>query len=132
MMTGPDTQGDSVRIDRWLWAARLFKSRTLSAEACHGGKVDVNGQAAKAGKLVRPGDTVEVTLSSGRRILKVVALGERRGSAAAAHALYENLTPPPPPRPERVPRAVYRPPGLGRPTKRERRQLARLKSPAGI
>ena len=119
---------DAVRIDRWLWAARLFKSRTLSAEACHGRKVDVNGQAAKPGKSVRPGDTVEVTLPGGRRILKVVAPGERRGSAAVARTLYEDLTPAPPPRSERILPPIYRPRGLGRPTKRERRHLARLGS----
>ena len=118
---------DAVRIDKWLWAARLFKSRTLAGQACHGGKVDVNGQAAKPGKIVRPGDMVEVTAPGGRRILKVLALGERRGSAAVARTLYEDLTPPPPPRAERIPPPLHRPPGLGRPTKRERRQLARLR-----
>ena len=118
---------DAVRIDRWLWAARLFKSRTLSTATCHGGKVDLNGQAANPGKLVRPGDMVEVTLPNGRRILKVLALGERRGSAAVARTLYEDLTPPPPARAERTPSVFHRPPGLGRPTKRERRQLARLR-----
>jgi len=118
---------DSVRIDRWLWAARLFKSRTLAAHACHGGKVDVNSQAAKAGKMVRAGDTVEVTIPEARRILKVLALGERRGSAVVARTLYEDLTPPPPPRAERIPPPIHRPPGLGRPTKRQRRQLSRLR-----
>ncbi len=117
----------AVRIDRWLWAARFFKSRTLAGQACHGGKVDVNGQAAKAGKMVRPGDMVEVTIPGSRRILKVLALGERRGSAAVARTLYEDLTPPPPPRAERIPPPIYRPPGFGRPTKRERRQLGRLR-----
>lgn len=117
---------DAVRIDKWLWAARLFKSRTLSAEACQGGKVDVNGQTAKPGKPVRPGDTVKVTLPGGRRIFRVLALAARRGSAAVARTLYEDRTPPPPPRPERVPPPIYRSAGLGRPTKRERRQLSRL------
>ncbi len=125
-MNAEDTK-NAVRIDKWLWAARLFKSRTLAGQACHGGKVDVNGQGAKPGKLVRPGDMVEVTLPSGRRILKLLALGERRGPANVARTLYEDLTPPAPPGPEPIPPPVRRPRGLGRPTKRERRQLSRIR-----
>ncbi len=124
---GAEDTKNAVRIDKWLWAARLFKSRTLAGQACHGGKVDVNSQAAKAGKMVHPGDMVEVTTSGGRRIFRVLALGERRGSAAVARSLYEDLTPPPPPRAERILPPVYRSPGLGRPTKRERRQLSRIR-----
>jgi ribosome-associated heat shock protein Hsp15 len=119
--------GATVRIDRWLTAARVLKSRSLAAEACDGGKVDVNDEAAKPARQVRPGDLVRVTLPRGRRrILKVTALGERRGSAAVARTLYEDLTPPEPPR---APRAapVYRPAGSGRPTKRERREIDRLR-----
>lgn len=116
-----------MRLDRWLTAARVFKSRTLAAEACDGGKVHVNDDAAKPARAVRPDDVLHVTLPHGRRrILKIVALGERRGSAAVARALYEDLTPPEPPR---APRAapVYRPQGSGRPTKRERREVERLR-----
>ena len=104
-----------VRIDKWLWAARFFKSRTLAAAACNGGKVHVNGDAAKASKTVRPGD-----------MLRVTALAERRGGAADAAVLYEDLTPPPPPREARPGPPAYRPPGAGRPTKRERRRIDRL------
>jgi ribosome-associated heat shock protein Hsp15 len=116
-----------VRIDRWLTAARVFKSRSLASDACDGGKVDVNDDAAKPARLVRAGDVVRVTLPEGRRrILKVVALGERRGSAAVARTLFEDLTPPEPPRARRaIP--IYRPAGAGRPTKRERRDLDRLR-----
>lgn len=116
---------DAERVDKWLWAARFFKSRTLAAAACAGGKVDVNGQSAKPARLVRPGDRLEITLPRGRRIVRIAALSARRGPGAAAAALYEDLTPPPPPREIRVP-PVYRPKGLGRPTKRERRLLERL------
>lgn len=117
----------SVRIDRWLTAARVFKSRSVAADACDGGKVDVNDDAVKPARQVRPGDLVRVTLPRGRRrILKVAALGERRGSAAVARALYDDLTPPEPPRaPRAVP--VYRAAGSGRPTKRERRDIERLR-----
>ena len=116
----------SIRIDKWLWAARAFKTRSLATDACDGGKVDVNGDAAKPAKPVRAGDRVEITTPVGRRILKVAALSDRRGPAPAARALYEDLTPPAPPR-ARQPKPPYRPPGAGRPTKRERRQTDRLR-----
>jgi ribosome-associated heat shock protein Hsp15 len=113
-------------VDKWLWAARFFKTRTLAAQACVGGKVDVNGEAAKPARLVRAGDRLEVTLPGGKRVARVLALAERRGPATAARALWEDLTPPTPPR-LRQPRPPYRPPGAGRPTKRERRQIRRLR-----
>jgi ribosome-associated heat shock protein Hsp15 len=116
-----------VRVDKWLWAARFFKSRTLAAAACNGGKVDVNGDAAKPSKPVRPGDLVHVTLPRIRRVVRVTALAERRGGAAEAAALYDDLTPPPPPREARSAPPAYRPPGAGRPTKRERRELDRFR-----
>jgi ribosome-associated heat shock protein Hsp15 len=114
-----------MRADRWLFAARFFKSRTLAASACDGGKVDVNGQAAKRARLVRPGDVVHVTLPPGKRIVRVVGLAERRGRGVEAAVLYEDLTPPPPPRAARGPLPVYRPRGAGRPTKRDRRVIDR-------
>lgn len=117
---------DEVRIDKWLWAARFFKSRSLAAVACDGGKVDVNGNTAKPAKLVRPGDTLWITLRGGKKIIKVLALAARRGPALRAQLLYEDLTPPPPPEPVPTPPPVYRSRGVGRPTKRERRLLDRL------
>jgi ribosome-associated heat shock protein Hsp15 len=117
---------DSVRLDKWLWAARVFKTRSVAAEACDGGKVDVNDQAAKPARALRPGDMIRVSLPQGRRrILKVVALGERRGSATVARTLFEDLTPPEPPR-SRLAAPPRREPGAGRPTKRERRLIDRL------
>ncbi len=118
---------DSIRIDKWLWAARVFKTRSLASTACDGGKVDVNDEAAKPARKVRAGDLVTVTLPRGRRrLLKVTAIDDRRGSAEAAKALFEDLTPPEPPRPRQaaLPR---REPGAGRPTKRERREIERLR-----
>jgi len=117
---------DEVRIDKWLWAARFFKSRTLAASACAGGKVDVNDVAVKPSRPVRPGDRLAITLAQGRRIARVLAISERRGSAADARLLYEDLTPPPPPREIRPAPTGYRAPGAGRPTKRERRRIDRL------
>ncbi len=116
---------EAVRLDRWLWAARFYKSRSLAAEACDGGKVKVNGQTAKPHKLVRAGDTVSLTHPSGRRELKVLMLSEKRGPASVARLLYEDLSPTLPPEEERLPSSPFswRPSGLGRPTKRERRQM---------
>jgi ribosome-associated heat shock protein Hsp15 len=116
----------TLRVDKWLWAARFFKTRSLAAAACGGGKVDVNEEAAKPARPVRPGDLVQVTLPGGRRIARVVGLSHRRGPASEARALYEDLTPPAPPR-SRQGRVVYRAPGAGRPTKRERRAIDRLR-----
>jgi ribosome-associated heat shock protein Hsp15 len=119
---------DSVRVDKWLWAARVFKTRSLATHACDGGKVDVNTQAAKPAKPLRPGDVVGVTLPQGRRrILKVTALDDRRGPPVMARTLFEDLTPPEPSRP-RWAAPPRREPGAGRPTKRERRDIDRLRS----
>ena len=118
----------SVRADKWLWAARVFKTRSLAAAACHGGKVDVNDETAKPAKPLRSGDLVRVTLPLGRRrILKVTVPGERRGSSEEVRRLFEDLTPPEPPR-SRQALAAFRAPGAGRPTKRERRAIDRLRS----
>jgi len=125
MCYGKNRMSD-VRIDKWLWAARFFKSRTLAAAACNGGKVHVNGEAAKPSKTVRPGDLLRVTLPRIRRIVRVTTLAERRGGASDAAVLYDDLTPPPPPREARPGPPAYRPPGAGRPTKRERRRIDRL------
>jgi ribosome-associated heat shock protein Hsp15 len=117
---------DEVRVDKWLWAARVFKSRSLAAAACAGGKVDVNGHGAKPARAVRPGDRLEITVPNGKRLLRIAALSDRRGPATLAATLYEDLTPAPPPRAERKLPPVHRPPGAGRPTKRERRLIDRL------
>jgi ribosome-associated heat shock protein Hsp15 len=116
----------SLRIDKWLWAARFFKTRSLALTACNGGKVHVNGAAAKPSKAVRPGDVVKVTVVGGRRIARIVALSDRRGPPSQARALYEDLTPPAPPHVRQAP-PPFRPAGAGRPTKRERRRLDRLR-----
>jgi ribosome-associated heat shock protein Hsp15 len=117
---------DSIRLDRWLFAARAYRSRSLAAQACSGGKVAVNDGAAKPHKLIRVGDLVQFTLERGKREWRVLALAERRGPAAVARTLYEDLTPAPAPQvfDSFVPRRER---GTGRPTKRERRQLERFR-----
>jgi ribosome-associated heat shock protein Hsp15 len=127
-MPAPETV--AVRVDRWLLAARVFKTRTLCADACDGGKVEVNGQTAAPHKPIRVGDRIHATTVAGRRELVVLGLGLRRLSASEARELYEDVTPPPPP--EEAERRRYAPPemrdpGSGRPTKRDRRELQRMR-----
>ncbi|MFQ5828722.1 MAG: RNA-binding S4 domain-containing protein [Candidatus Methylomirabilia bacterium] len=117
---------NEIRIDKWLWAARFFKTRSLAASACDGGKVDVSDRAAKPAKLIRPGDLLRITLPGGKKVIKVLAMADRRGPAVQARLLYEDLTPPPPPEPVPTSPPVYRSRGAGRPTKRERRTLEQL------
>jgi ribosome-associated heat shock protein Hsp15 len=117
------TDAATVRLDKWVWAARCYKTRSQATKGCNAGLVTVNDDKARASRTVKPGDVVEVHLPAGTRILRVVALADRRGSAAVAATLYEDLTPPPEPR---VPPPMERERGTGRPTKRDRRQLGRL------
>jgi ribosome-associated heat shock protein Hsp15 len=115
---------DSVRIDRWLCATRLYKTRSLSQQACVGGLVKLNGANVRPSHPVRAGDEVRAEAPRGLVIWQVKALADKRLSAALAAALYDDHTPPPPPREEVVaPRAR----GAGRPTKAERRALDRLR-----
>jgi ribosome-associated heat shock protein Hsp15 len=113
-----------VRIDRWLWAARCFKTRSLAGNACSAGHVKLGGHSVKPAKLVRPGDRIEALTPGGLRVLEVVRLAERRGPASVARELYVDHTPPPPEEPVAP---VRRDRGAGRPSKRERRLLSRLR-----
>jgi ribosome-associated heat shock protein Hsp15 len=114
----------SQRIDKWLWHARFFKSRTLAAKLCEAGRVRVNRQpVSKPSAAVRAGDLLTFPQGDTIRVIKVLGLGERRGPAPEAQALYEDQTPPPGPRDEAV---ALRLRGTGRPTKRDRRALERL------
>lgn len=128
-MTMESTAQVTVRIDKWLWAARFYKTRSLAADACDGGKVEVNGHPAKPHKLVRVNDKLSFTHPSGPKEITVIGLSERRGPAPEARLLYEDHSPPPPPREERrfFAPLPLRPVGLGRPTKRERRETERLR-----
>src|SRR5687767_15552936 len=83
------SEPSSVRLDKWLWAARFFKTRSLATEAVDGGKVEVNGQRAKPAKLIGPGDEVRVRIGPALHVLHVRGVAERRGPAAAAQALFE-------------------------------------------
>lgn len=116
----------STRIDSWVWAARLAKTRSQATTICRAGHVRINDQVAKAAQAVKIGDVVRVRLHGFDTIYRVIGLASRRGSATEAAKLFEDLTPPPIPREERAMMPV-RDRGAGRPTKRERRQLDRLR-----
>ncbi|HEX7312084.1 MAG TPA: RNA-binding S4 domain-containing protein [Gaiellaceae bacterium] len=120
-----------VRIDKWLWAARFFKVRSAATAAAAGGRVRVNGERAKPSKTVRTGDTVEVTVGTVRRIVKVLDIAERRGSASVAATLYAETADSIAAREQHAAeRRLARPLGadLGaRPTKQERRRLDALR-----
>ncbi len=115
------------RLDKWLWFARVSKSRTLAAGLVEDGKVRVNRtRTTKPSQAIRPGDVLTIALRGHVQVLKVTAPGTRRGPAAEARGLYEDLTPPAVPAPARPAPSGVRDQGSGRPTKRERRQIDRL------
>ena len=117
---------ESVRVDSWLWGVRVFKTRTLASDACKAGHVRVNGERAKPAQPVRVGDEVRVRIQGFDRVLGVTGLVTKRGSATVAQAAADDRTPPRPPRVE-TPFVALRDRGTGRPTKRDRRELERLR-----
>ena len=78
-----------VRLDKWLWAARFFKTRAIAAEAIEGGKVEVNGERAKRAKQLQAGDSVRIRLGPYHHLIKVLIVSEKRGPAAVAKTLYD-------------------------------------------
>ncbi len=123
---------NSVRVDKWLWAARMFKTRSAATRACGDGEVKIDDKAAKASTSVKEGSVVEAQTPRGRVLLAVVGLADKRGPAAVAEGLYEDRTPeewkepkgpwgedddPDQPRIERH----------GRPTKKDRRQVRKIR-----
>lgn len=120
MITSPATP--STRVDRWVWAVRLTRTRALAAAACRSGHVKVNGDRAKPATSVKVGDEVRVRGEGPERIVVVAQVIEKRVGAAVAAEAFVDHTPPPPPR-EEVPSVPQRDRGAGRPTKRERRLI---------
>ena len=112
-----------VRIDSWLWAIRVYKTRSAATTACRAGHIRVGGEKAKAAQLVKPGDEVRVRIAGFDRILIVRQTLSKRVGAPIAATAYEDRTPP------REPVAIIaqRDRGAGRPTKRERREIDRLR-----
>ena len=121
---------DRVRVDKWLWAARFFKTRGLAAEAVDGGKVYINGSRAKPAKLVQIGDSIRIRLGPYDWFVTVRAVTERRGSGKDAQLLYDETAEGRAAR-ERLAEAHKIAPaptfeGKGRPTKKQRREIERL------
>jgi ribosome-associated heat shock protein Hsp15 len=124
-------ESDRVRLDKWLWAARFFKTRSLATEAVTGGKVEVNRERAKPAKAIKPGDEVRVRLGPYEHILIVRALADRRGSATVAQALYEESDESRQARDKLSAQLKLAPAAFvfeekGRPTKKDRRELSRF------
>lgn len=125
--TAPDASPvERQRLDKWLWFARIAKTRTLATRLAETGKARINRtRVSKASRMVRSGDVITLVIHEQVRVLKVLACGTRRGPASEARELYEDMSPPP------LKREAARPPlspgqrdkGAGRPTKRERRQM---------
>ncbi|MFR0351933.1 RNA-binding S4 domain-containing protein [Streptomyces sediminimaris] len=126
---GP-ANGGNVRIDSWIWAVRLVKTRSLGAAACKGGHVHVNGERVKPAYSVRIGDEVRVRQEGRERVVIVRRLIRKRVGAPVAAQCYVDNSPPPPPREAFAPAGV-RDRGAGRPTKRDRRELERLRGLMG-
>ena len=117
----------TARIDQWLWSVRLTKTRADAAAACRGGRVEVNGKAAKPATKVLVGDRVEAQLAGRERIVIIARVIIKRVGAAIAVDCFEDHSPPPPERLPEVAVFAARDRGAGRPTKRDRRKIDELR-----
>jgi ribosome-associated heat shock protein Hsp15 len=117
---------ETARVDQWLWSIRMTKTRSDAASACRGGHVKVNGKSAKPATPLKVGDQVEAYIHDRDRTLEVLKLIVKRVGAKVAVDCYVDHSPPPPPKEEYVP-VFERDRGAGRPTKKDRRQLDRLR-----
>ena len=130
-MKNKDPEKTTVRLDKWLWAARFYKTRSLASEAIAGGKVHINGNRAKSSKTVNVGDQIKLRTGFDDRNIVVLALSDRRGPATQAAELYEETQ-------ESIERRTHEkelrrlnalavPVASYRPTKKDRRQINKLK-----
>lgn len=130
-------QTEKLRVDKWLWHARFYKTRSLASKACQAGHIVLNGQSvSKASVTVVAGDRLQFFQGTHLRVVEVVALGERRGPAPEAQTLYVDHSPPRVPKKEvaadvRTAPIAKREAGAGRPTKAERRAIDRLRGEDG-
>ncbi|MGW0044329.1 RNA-binding S4 domain-containing protein [Rhodococcus sp. NPDC003348] len=120
------SESSGVRLDSWVWSVRLFKTRSAAAAACRSGHVRVNGVSAKPAQLVRVDDEIRMRVGGRERIVVVTRLVRKRVGAPEAALCLIDKSPPPPPR-EVLLAVPQRDRGTGRPTKRERRELNRLR-----
>lgn len=128
-MATSEQHDGKLRLDKWLWQARFFKSRSLAATQCRAKKVRINGDhAKKASAMVAVGDILTFSKADDVKVIEIAALGVRRGPAAEAALLYKDLTPPKEKASEMSDKAKNpsRERGMGRPTKTDRRALDRL------
>lgn len=124
-----------ARIDKWMWAVRIFKTRTIAAEACKKGRITINGALAKAARMVKPGDVVQVRKPPITYSFKILQAIEKRVGAKLVNDMMENITPP-----EqyellemnRISGFINRAKGTGRPTKKDRRDLEEFTIPEFI
>ena len=127
----PKPAAETQRVDKWLWCARFFKTRTLASRFCQSATLRINDdRKPKAHALVRAGDVLTFPLGHNVRVIEVVCVATRRGPAAEARALYRDLAPPEAkpktPHPFKPAPPGLREPGSGRPTKRDRRAMDAL------
>ncbi|MFI9274465.1 RNA-binding S4 domain-containing protein [Kitasatospora sp. NPDC052896] len=122
------TDDDTVRVDSWVWSVRLTKTRALAAAACRAGHVRVNGEKVKPAHTVRPGDEVRVYHAGHERVVVVSRIVRKRVGAGPAAECYVDHSPTPPPREQAPAPVALRERGAGRPTKRDRRELDRLRT----
>jgi len=122
----------TIRIDKWLWHARFFKTRTIAQAFVTGGKIRLNSErVSKANQKVKPGDVLTFVHGKQLCVIEVVSISNRRGPAPEAQTLYNDMSPPAAPTSKNNPNVpaptAHRHPGTGRPTKRERRDTDRLR-----
>ncbi len=125
-----ENKEEPIRIDKWLWAARLFKTRSLAADAIKGGKVKVDGNPVKPSREVKEGDVIQVQIDQLHKVVEVKTVIKNRVSAKQVPEIYNDLTPKE--EYERIEfmhayKAEWRDRGAGRPTKKERRMIEKMK-----
>ena len=121
---------DTTRVDRWLWAVRLYPTRSAATAACRGGHVRINDARVKPAAEVRVGDTVKLRAGDRDRVVEVARIIDSRVGAPVAATCLVDHSPPPPPR-EPWLQVARRDRGAGRPSKRDRRELERIRNPRG-
>jgi len=122
---------DTLRIDKWLWTVRLYKTRTQASEACKGGKIKIDGQNAKASREVKVDEIIEIQQPNIKRVIKIIKLNKNRVAAKLVPELIEDLTPAEEYEKLEMLRqfnAEKRDRGIGRPTKKDRRIISKLKN----
>ncbi len=121
---------EEVRIDKWLWSVRIYKTRSQASQACRAGKIEIHDQVVKPSRVINENDIISVNLGPFTKTVKVLETISNRVSAKIAAECYEDLTPAEEYEKQKILRETnyeYRQRGLGRPTKRERRMIEKLK-----